>query len=258
MQRDYAYSSVRYLENLRDAGELGREAAERTLRRLNPQKVKTASVPVVFDPRIGKRMVSSLCGAISGASIARGTSFLKDKLGEQIFNAAISIIDDPLRIRGLGSKPFDGEGLPTARLELVKDGVLQHWLLDIRSANQLGLKSNARAGRGLSSSPSPGSTNAYIPAGELTPQALMADIASGLYVTDAFGGGANIVTGDFSLGVSGIWIENGELTHPVSEVTIAGELLSMYQQLHAANDLMFDSATCVPTLRIDGMTVAGG
>jgi PmbA protein len=257
MQRDYAYSSVRYLENMKDPAALGHEAAERTLRRMNPQKVKTQKVPVVFDPRIGKRMVSALCGAISGASVARGTSFLKDKMGAQIFAEGISITDDPLRLRGLASKPFDGEGLPTQKLELVKNGVLQHWLLDLRSAAQLGLTSNARASRGLGSSPSPSATNCYIEAGQVSVEELLGDIDAGLYVTDAFGGGANIVTGDFSLGVSGLWIEKGEKTVAVSEITIAGELLPMYQQMRVADDLVFDGSTCVPTLRIDGMTVAG-
>jgi PmbA protein len=221
MQRDYAYSSVRYLENMKDPAALGHEAAERTLRRMNPQKVKT------------------------------------QKMGAQIFAEGISITDDPLRLRGLASKPFDGEGLPTQKLELVKNGVLQHWLLDLRSAAQLGLTSNARASRGLGSSPSPSATNCYIEAGQVSVEELLGDIDAGLYVTDAFGGGANIVTGDFSLGVSGLWIEKGEKTVAVSEITIAGELLPMYQQMRVADDLVFDGSTCVPTLRIDGMTVAG-
>lgn len=257
MQRDYAYSSARYMADLRSPSALGEEARMRTLRRLNPRKVSTQSVPVVFDPRIGRRLVSSFCSAISGAVVARGTSFLKEKMGEQIFHPAITIMDDPRRLRGLGSRPFDGEGLPAEAMALVKDGVLQEWLLDVRSANQLDLKSNGRAARGLNSSPSPSNTNCYIEPGTRSPQDMMADISQGLYVTDAFGGGANIVTGDFSLGVAGLWIENAELAYPVSEVTIAGELPAMYQQLQAADDLVFDSATCVPTLRIDGMTVAG-
>ncbi len=257
MERDYAYSVARHLEDIRDAAEVGHEAAERTLKRLNPRKQSTQNVPVIFDPRVGKGLLGSLTSAISGSAVARGTSFLKDKMGEQLFAESIQIIDDPHRVRGLASRQLDSEGLGNAPLELIKDGVLQTWLLDLRSASQLGLTSNARASRGLGSPPSPSSTNVHLAAGELSPEAMIGEIESGFYVTEAFGMGVNLVTGDYSQGASGFWIEKGELAYPVSELTIAGHLLEMFKTLTPANDLRFDYATNAPTLRIAKMTVAG-
>jgi len=258
MERDYAYSVARHLCDVRDAAEVGHEAATRTLKRLNPRKQTTQSVPVIFDPRVAKGLLGSFTSAISVSAVARGTSFLKDKMGEQLFAESIQIIDDPHRVRGLASRPLDGEGLANAPLELIKDGALQTWLLDLRSASQLGLTSNARATRGLGSSPSPSSTNVHLAAGTLSPEAMIAEIESGFYVTEAFGMGVNLVTGDYSQGASGFWIEKGELAYPVSELTIAGHLLEMFKTLTPANDLVFDYATNSPTLRVANMTVAGG
>lgn len=257
MERDYAYSLARHASDVEAPEAIGRRAAERTLKRLNPRRVKSCQAPVVYDPRVGNRLLSHFASAVSGAAVARGTSFLKEKMGANLFGKAVTIVDDPHRKRGLGSKPFDGEGVANARLELVKNGVLQHWLLDVRSGNQLGMPSNGRAARSTGSPPSPSATNLYLEAGEVSPEALIADIQSGLYITDAFGGGANPVTGDFSQGASGFWIENGEITYPVSELTVAGHLLHMFETLAAADDLEFRYRTNVPTLRFEGMTVAG-
>lgn len=257
MERDYAYSIARHHQDLRDAKAIGQEAAERTLKRLNPTQPATKKMPVVFEPRVGRSLLSYLASAISGSAIARGTSFLQDKLHELLFHNSIQIIDDPHRIRGLGSKPCDGEGLANPMLEIVKDGVLCHWLLDLRSAAHLNLQSNGRASRGLGSSPSPSATNMYLAAGKQSPEQLIGDISYGLYVTDAFGMGVNLVTGDYSQGANGYLIEQGKLTKPVSELTIAGDLLSMFSGLTPANDLRFEHAMNVPTLRIESLMVAG-
>jgi PmbA protein len=202
-------------------------------------------------------MLRHLIGAISGPAIARGTSFLKDKLGQRIFPAGLVIIDDPHRQRGLRAKPFDGEGVRNQRRALIEDGVLQTWLLDLRSARQLGLKTTGHASRGTSGPPGPAPTNLFMEAGKVTPGALIADIKQGFYVGELMGMGVNGVTGDYSRGAAGFWIENGALTYPVSEVTIAGNLKDMFLNLTAANDLVFKTGSDVPTLRIEGMTVAG-
>ena len=257
MERDYAYSVARHLQDLRSAEAIGHEAAERTLKRLNPRKQSTQTVPVVFDPRVAKSLLGSFVSAISGSAVARGTSFLKDKMGEQLFADSVQIIDDPHRVRGLASRPLDAEGLGNGALELIKNGTLETWLLDLRSASQLGLKSNARASRGLGSPPSPSSTNVHMAAGALSPEAMIAEIDQGFYVTEAFGMGVNMVTGDYSQGASGFWIEGGELAYPVSELTIAGHLLEMFKTLTPADDLQFDYATNAPTLRVDKMMIAG-
>lgn len=257
MERDYDYSLVRYRENLPAAEEIGIKAAKNALRRLGSRKVSSRQAPVIFDPRVGKQLLSSFAGAISGSAIARGTSFLKDKRGEEVFSPAVTIIDDPRRVRGLASKPFDAEGLPASRLVLAEKGVLKEWLLHCRSARQLGMASNGRASRGLSSSPSPSATNLYIEAGKASPEALMKDIESGFYVTETFGMGINTVTGDYSQGAAGFWIEKGEIAYPVSEMTIAGKLQDMFKQMTPANDLAFKYRTNTPTLRIDRMTIAG-
>ena len=257
MERDYDYTVARHGTDLRAAEEVGRLAAERTMRRMAPRKVNTQAVPIVFDPRVSKGLVSNFARAISGASVARGTSFLKDAMGEQLFTDTIQIIDEPHRKRALGSEPFDDEGVANDTLELVKNGVLQHWLLDTRSAKQLGLETNGRASRGVGSHPSPSTTNLYMQAGAQSPEALIGDVETGFYVTDLFGMGVNLITGDYSQGASGLWIEKGELAYAVSEVTIAGQLRDMFKQLTPANDLVFEFATNCPTVRVDGMTVAG-
>ena len=257
MERDYDYSSTVYLSDLEDPVKLGKAAGARAVARLNPQKAKTAIVPVVFDPRISNSIVGHLVGAINGAGIARGTSFLKDSLGQDIFAAGIDIIDDPHRHRGLRSRPFDGEGLPTTQAKLIDNGRLTMWLLDCRSARQLGLVSNGHASRGTSSPPSPAPSNVHMAAGKISRQQMIGEIKQGLYVTEMIGSGVNGVTGDYSRGAAGFWIENGELTHPVSEVTLAGNLKDIFKNITAANDLVFKYGTNAPTLRIDGMTLAG-
>jgi PmbA protein len=257
MERDYDWHSAAYASDLEDPAAVGRSAGERAVKRLKPRKVATAKVPIVFDPRVSNSFVGHCTGAINGAAIARGTSFLKDKLGEQVFAAGLRIVDDPLRPRGARSKPFDGEGLATRRLDLVADGRLTTWLLDLRSARQLGLKSNGRAARGSSGPPSPSTTNVYLDKGKVSRADLIGGIESGLYVTEMIGFGANMITGDYSRGAGGFWIEKGQLAYPVSEITIAGSLKDMFRELVPADDLTFRYGTDAPTLRIDGMTVAG-
>ncbi|MBY0355752.1 MAG: TldD/PmbA family protein [Rickettsiales bacterium] len=257
MERDYDYASGRYWSALTDPETLGRQAAAYTLRRLHPRRVATTKVPLVFDPRVGRSLLGTLAGAISGAAVARGTSFLKHKMGEPLFPEHIRIIDDPHRLQGLSSRPFDGEGVRTQRQVIVENGRLQTWLLDTRSARQLGLTTTGHASRGLASNPSPSPSNFYLEAGTISPKAMIKDIKQGLYVTEVFGMGVNTVTGDYSQGAAGLWIENGELTYPVSEITIAGHLLEMFQHITPANDLVFRYGVNVPTLRVDGMTLAG-
>lgn len=257
MERDYAYHMTRHRNALKSPEAIGKEAAERTLKRLNPQKLSTMQCPVIFDPRVGRSLLGSFAGAISGTAIARGTSFLKESMGEPLFAKGVSIIDDPLRVGGLASRPFDGEGVASQPLALVKDGTLQHWLLDLATAAQLDLETNGRASRGLASPPHPSATNLYMEAGSQTPAELMANIERGIYITETFGMGINTVTGDYSQGASGFLIEKGEITGPVSEITIAGHMKEMFASLTPANDLAFDYATNTPTFRIERMTIAG-
>ena len=257
MERDYDYTSAVWAEDLLDPAAIGKSAGERAVKRLNARKVPTQQVPVIFDPRISGGMIRHLVGSITGPAIARGTSCLKDKLGKTIFPTNISIIDDPHRQRGLRSKPFDGEGVRNQRRALIDKGVLTTWLLDLRSARQLGLKTTGHASRGTSGPPSPGATNLYLEAGSVTPQEMISDINTGFLVTELMGSGVNGVTGDYSRGAAGFWIENGEIAFPVSELTIAGNLNDMFLHLTAANDLIFKTGCDAPTLRIDGMTVAG-
>ena len=257
MERDYDFASAVFAADLPTPGTIGQSAGEKTVRRLNPRKAKTEQVPIVFDPRVGNSLLGHLAGAINGDAVARGTTFLKDKLGERIFPETITIVDNPLRHRGLRSRCFDGEGVKTTRREVISRGRLTTWILDLRSARQLKLATTGHASRGTTSPPSPSPTNLYLEAGTVTPKQLMADIKSGLYVTDMMGFGVNGVTGDYSRGASGFWIENGELAYPVNEVTIAGNLKDMFARVSAADDLEFRYGTNAPTLRVDGMTVAG-
>jgi PmbA protein len=257
MERDYDYSQSRFAADLVSAAEIGRRAGERAVKRLQPRKVKTQSVPVFFDPRVSSSLLGHFAGAISGASIARGVSFLKDSMGEQVFSKAVTIIDDPHRRRGLRSKPFDGEGVANRRTVLIDQGRLTTWLLESASARQLGLQTTGHAARGTGGPPSPSVTNLYMAAGEQTPDELMADVREGLYVTELIGFGVNGVTGDYSRGAAGFWIENGKIAYPVSEITIAGNLKNMYRELTPANDLVFRYGTDAPTIRIDGLTLAG-
>jgi PmbA protein len=257
MERDYESVSARHASDLETAEAVGKRAGERTVARLGPRKAKSQAVPVVFDPRESAGILGHLAGAISGAAIARGVSFLKDRLGQEIFAPSITIVDDPHRLRGLRSKPFDGEGVANARMAIVEGGVLKTWLLDCASAKQLGLATTGHAARGTGGPPHPSSTNFHMLPGALTPAELMADIEEGFYVTELMGMGVNGVTGDYSRGACGFWIEKGEIAYPVSEVTIAGNLKDMYRALTPANDLVFRYGTNAPTCRIEGMTVAG-
>jgi len=257
MERDYDFSSTLHASDLENAQTIGRRAGERAVKRLNPRKVATGRVPVVFDSRIAGSLVGHLASAANGSAIARKTSFLREKLGERMFAPGIKIVDDPLRPRGLRSRPFDAEGIAGRRLNLVDDGVLKSWLLDSATARELDLQTTGHAQRGVSSTPSPGPSNLHLAPGAKTPDELIADIDRGFYVTDLIGMGVNLVTGDYSRGASGFWIERGERTYPVSEVTIAGHLFEMFASLTPANDLVFRYGTNAPTLRIEGMTVAG-
>lgn len=257
MERDYDYTMARFAADLEAPEAIGRSAAIRAVARLGSRKTDTQQVPVVYDPRVSKNLLGYFSGAINGGSIARGTSFLKDEMEKQVFTSAITIIDDPHRSRGLGSRPFDGEGVANRRTALVEKGVLKTWILDMRSANRLKLATTGHAARSLSAPPMPSTTNLYIEPGRLSPKELMADIKSGFYVTEVFGVGVNLVTGDYSQGASGFWIENGERSYPVSEVTVAGMLQDMFLHMTPANDLEFRYAVNAPTLRIEGMTVAG-
>ena len=257
MERDYDYSSSLHAADLDSPEKIGRTAGERAVERLNPRKVSTRKVPVVFDPRISGSLVSHLASGANGASVARKTSFLRDKMGAKLFDDGIRIVDDPLRKRGLRSHPFDGEGVAHRRLALIDDGVLRSWLLDCSTARELGLTTTGHASRGASSVPSPSPSNLHMEPGRQSPEDLIADIDDGFYVTDLIGMGVNMVTGDYSRGASGFWIENGKRTYPVSEVTIAGHLFDIFRTLTPANDLEFRYSTNAPTLRLEGLTVAG-
>ncbi|PKR55813.1 TldD/PmbA family protein [Thalassospira marina] len=257
MERDYDYDSAVFSTDLRDPAEIGRMAAEKTLRRLNPRKVKSTQVPIIMDPRVSASIVGHLAGAINGSGIARGTSFLIDMMEKEIFAPNITIVDDPHRKRGLRSKPFDAEGVANGKRNLVENGILKGWILDLRSARQLGLKSTGNASRGAGSLPGPSTTNLYMEPGTLSPEDMIRDVKQGLYITEMIGSSVNGITGDYSRGASGYWIENGELAYPVSEITVAGNLKEMFKSVTPANDLTFKYGTNAPTLRIDGMTVAG-
>jgi PmbA protein len=257
MEQDYDFSSTLHAADLEAADKVGRRAGERAVERLNPRKVATRRVPVVFDTRISGSLINHLASAANGAAVARKTSFLREKLGTRIFAPSIDIIDDPLRKRGQRSRPFDAEGVTTRALKLVEDGVLKTWLLDCATARELNLKTTGHAQRGVSSVPSPGPSNLYLAPGRKSPEELIAEIEDGFYVTDLIGTGVNMVTGDYSRGAAGFWIEHGKRTYPVSEVTVAGHLTEMFSTLTPANDLVFRFGTNAPTLRVEGLTVAG-
>ncbi|KZB66347.1 modulator protein [Thalassospira lucentensis] len=257
MERDYDYDSAVFSTDLRDPVDIGLKAAEKTLKRLNPRKVKSTQVPVIYDPRVSASLVGHLAGAINGSGIARGTSFLLDAMGKEIFAPGINIIDNPHRKRGLRSKPFDAEGVANEKRHLIENGVLKTWIMDLRSARQLGLKSTGNASRGAGSLPGPSTTNLYMEPGTISPADMIKDIKQGLYITEMIGSSVNGVTGDYSRGASGFWIENGELAYPVSEITVAGNLKDMFRTAIPANDLTFKYGTNAPTIRVDGMTLAG-
>ncbi len=255
MQRDYGWHSAHHLTDLESAAEIGARAGTRAVARLNPGKAPIGKVPVFYDPRVAGGMISHLLGAISGPAIARGTSFLLGKEDEQLFDSAIVIRDEPHRLRGLRSRAFDGEGLPTDARDLISGGRLTGWLLDNASAKQLGLTPTGHASRGGGAS-GVSVSNVYLAAGSASPAALMADVVEGVYVTELIGQGVNPVTGDYSRGASGFAIRGGQLAEPIAEFTVAGNLIAMFAALTPADDLVFRHGTDAPTLRIDGMTVA--
>ena len=258
MQRDYWYSVARSLAKLDSAQKVGKEAARRTLRRLGARKVKTAHVPVILDPMVASSMLEHIFEGVNGDSVYRGASFLAGKLGEKIAGPNVTVIDDGTMVGGFGTTPFDGEGIPTRRTVVIENGVLKSYLLNTYTAKKLGLETTANASRGLAGTPGIGPGNYFLQPGAKTPQQIIGEIKDGLYVTEFLGHGANLVTGDYSRGASGMWIVNGELAYPVEEITIAGNLKDMYQNIVAiGSDLVFRSSSAAPTIRIDGMTIAG-
>lgn len=257
MERDYEFTSARHFRDLKSAEWVGREAGERAVRRLSPTRMPSGKLPVVFAPRVANSMLGHFAGAINGTSVARGSSFLKDKMGEAIFAPGITVTDDPLRVRGLQSKLFDGEGVAVGKQHLVEDGVLKTWLLNAAAAKQLGLEVTGHASRGTSSPPGISTSNLYLEPGSMSPEELMADIKDGLYVTELIGMGVNGVTGDYSRGAAGFRIRDGKLDGAVSEITIASNLKEMFRHLVPASDLEFRYGTNSPTIRIDGMMIAG-
>ena len=257
MERDYDYAVAKHIEDLSSPKEVGLSSAKKTLQRMNPKKINSCQTPVIFDKRISSKIIGYVAGAASGSSIARGTSFLKDSLNQQIFNKDISIVDDPKIIRGLGSKPFDGEGIKTNQKEIVSNGILKSWLLNTSTAIKLDLKSTGHASRSIGSPPGISTSNLYMVNGIYSYNDLINSIKSGFYATELIGMGVNLVTGDYSMGASGMWIENGEIKYAVSEVTIASNLKEMFLNLSAANDLEFKSSSNAPTIKIENMTLAG-
>ncbi|MDR7223302.1 TldD/PmbA family protein [Aminobacter aminovorans] len=256
MERDYDFSSRIHFADLDPSADIGRSAGERAVKRLNARKAATGPVDVVFDPRVARGIAGHLAGAINGASVARKTSFLRDMMGKQVASAAITAIDEPLKLRGQASRPFDGEGIEGATLKMVDKGVLNHWFLSTSAARELGLVTNGRGARG-GSSVSPSSTNFSIEPGDRSPEDIIRSLKRGFYVTEVFGQGVDMVTGEYSRGASGFWIENGEITWAVSEVTIASNLKDMFLRMVPASDLDRNFGTAAPTLLIEGMTLAG-
>ena len=257
MERDYDYSSKVFGKDLRNSNQIGIEAAKKTLARMGATKPLTGKYPVIFDPRVSRSIAGHFASAINGSAIARKTSFLKDMLNKQIANPSINVIDDPFLKRGLGSRLFDAEGLGSRECTLIKDGILQQWLLDLSSAKQLNLKPSGNAKRGISGPPSPGTSNFMISPGDVTPENLIKNVSEGFFVTDMIGSSVSMITGDYSRGASGFWIKNGELSIPITEATIAGNLKEMFMTLQPANDIDYSHSINSPTLLIEGMTIAG-
>ena len=257
MERDYDFDSRLYAADLDDPRLIGRRAGERVVKRINPRQVATGKdVPVIFDPRVARGFVGHIAAAINGASVARKTSFLRDRMGQQVLKAGLSITDDPLVVRGASSRPFDGEGVTGRRLVMIEDGVLKHWFLSTSAARELALSTNGRGVRG-GTSVVPASTNLALEPGELTPQDLLRSVGTGFYVTELIGQGVNMITGEYSRGATGFWIENGEIAYPVSEVTIASNLKDMFMRITPANDIDRKFGVASPTIMIEGMTLAG-
>jgi len=258
MQRDYWFSVSRNLARLESPEEVGKTAAQRTIRRLGARKVKTAHVPIVLDPLVATSILGHIFEGVNGDSVYRGASFLAGKLGEKIASANVTVIDDGTMPGGFGTSPFDGEGIPTRRTVVIENGVLKSYLLNTYTAKKLGLQTTANASRGLAGTPGIGPGNYFLQPGAKTPQQLIGEIKEGLYVTEFLGHGANLVTGDYSRGASGLWISGGELTYPVEEITVAGNLKEMFLNIsEIANDLEFRGSIACPTIRIDGLIVGG-
>ncbi len=262
MQRNYWFSNARTVTRLEDPEEIGREAARRTLKRLGARQVKTQKAPVVFSPEIARGIIGNIFDAANGDAIYRNASFFSGLLGQRVAGENITVVDDGTLvfdgIGGFGTRPFDGEGLPTRRTVLVERGILKNYVMNTYTARKLNLHSTGNASRGLAGNPGIGAGNFYLKAGALTPEQLIADVKTGLYVTETMGFGVNLVTADYSQGASGMWIENGEIAYPVEEITIAGNLKDMYRNIVAiGNDLVFRGASAAPTIRIEGMTIAG-
>src|SRR6201997_1989361 len=258
MQRDFWYSVARTLKKLDAPEKVGRTAAERTLRRLGAKKAKTARVPIVFDPMVSTSILEHIFEGINGDSVYRGASFLSGKLGRKIAGDNVTVIDDGTIPGGFGTSPFDGEGIPTRRTVVIENGVLKSYLLNTYTAKKLGMQTTANAARGLAGTPGIGPGNYYLQPGTKTPKEIIAEIKEGLYVTEFLGHGANLVTGDYSRGASGLWISGGELTYPVEEITVAGNLKDMFFHIsEIGHDLEFRGSVASPTIRIDGLTVGG-
>jgi len=258
MQRDYWYSVARNLNRLESPEHVGKVAAQRALRRLGARKVKTQHVPVIFDPLVATSILEHIFEGVNGDSVYRGASFLAGKLGQKIAAPGVTVIDDGTMVGGFGTSPFDGEGIPTRRTLVIDNGVLSSYLLNTYTAKKLGLRTTANASRGLAGTPGIGPGNYFLQPGPRAPQQLIADVKEGLYVTEFLGMGVNLVTGDYSRGASGLWISGGELTYPVEEITVAGNLKDMFLNIsEIANDLEFRGAVAAPTIRIDGLTVGG-
>jgi len=255
MQRDHAWHSARHLEDLEAPDIIGRRAGERAVARLNPTRPRPGKYPVLFEPRAGASLLGHFIGAINGSAVARKTSFLQDKLGDRVFAAGITIIDDPLRLRGLRSRPFDGEGLSVSRRELVVDGILQSWIAESASARQLGIQPTGNASRGVGGAPGAAPTNLYMTAGSRTREELLAAFPEAVLVTELIGQGVNNVTGDYSRGATGFMVRNGEIAEPVAEITVASNLIDMFATLEPASDLEFRYGTDTATLLVPEMTV---
>jgi len=262
MQRNYWFSNARTVTKLENPEEIGQEAARRTLKRLGARQVKTQKAPVIFSPEIARSIMGSIFEAANGDSIYRNASFFSGMLGEKVAGENITVVDDGTLIfdgiGGFGTRPFDGEGLPTRRTVLVERGILKNYVMNTYTARKLGMKSTGNASRGLAGNPGIGAGNFFLEAGTLTPEDIIGDVKNGLYVTETMGFGVNLVTGDYSQGASGMWIENGEIAYPVEEITIAGNLKDMYKNIVAiGNDLVFRGASAAPTIRVEGMMIAG-
>jgi len=257
MEREYEFASSVFEKDLTKTSLVGKKAGELAVKKLNPKKIKTSKIPVIFSPRVANSFLKHLSNAINGNSITRGTSFLKKKLNKKIFSSDINIIDDPLKKRGLQSKPFDGEGLETKKTQIIKNGKLKTWFLDLATAHQLKLKSTAHASRNISSPPTPNPTNLYFEPGNISPKNLIGNIKKGIYLTELMGSSVNLINGDYSRGGSGFWIDKGQITYPVNEITIADNLNEMFKKIILANDLEFKQGLNSPTMLIEDMIVAG-